>query len=87
MSSACIDSNVIIKYYIGDLDAKKVLEPILNGEVTGFINNIIFSEVVFVLVKLLTDMKAYELKRNPQLVKDTFKTINKQIAFLLARGK
>ncbi len=82
MSSACIDTNVIIKYYTGDLEARKALEPVINGEITGFINNIIFSEVIFILLKLLTDMKAYELKRKPELVKEIIKKIDKQIMFL-----
>ncbi len=82
MNSACIDTNVIIKYYAGDLDAKEVIEPIVNGDLTGFINNVIFSEVIFILLKLLTGKKAYELKRNPQLVIETFRKINKQITFL-----
>ena len=35
MSSAFIDSNVIIRYYAGDLAAKRVLEPVLSGESIG----------------------------------------------------
>ncbi len=38
--------------------------------------------MLFVLLKLLTDMKAYELKRRPQIVKETLKMLDKQIAFL-----
>ncbi len=82
MSSACIDTNVIIKYYIGDREARRVLEPVINGEITGFINNIIFSEVIFILFKLLADMKAYELKRKPEIVKEIIKKIDRQIMFL-----
>ena len=36
----------------------------------------------FILLKLLKDMKAYELKRGPQIVKETLKMLGKQIAFL-----
>jgi len=82
MNSACTDTNVIIKYYTGDLEARKALEPVINGEVTGFINNIIFSEVIFILLKLLTSMKAYELRSKPQLVREAIKKIDKQIMFL-----
>ena len=64
------------------LEARKALEPVINGEITGFINNIIFSEVVFILLKLLTGIKAYELKRRPELVKEIIKKIDKQIKFL-----
>ncbi len=82
MNSACIDTNVIIKYYTGDIEARKALEPVINGEITGFINNIIFSEVIFILLKLLTGMKAYELKKKPPIIKDIIKKIDKQIMFL-----
>jgi len=82
MSSACIDTNVIIKYYTGNPVAKKVLEPVLSGEITGYINNIVFSEVLFVLVKLLTGMKAYGLKKKPQTIKETLERLDKQIVFL-----
>ncbi|MEB2836938.1 MAG: PIN domain-containing protein [Desulfurococcales archaeon] len=82
MNSACIDSNVIIKYYAGDHEARRALEPVISGEITGFINNIIFSEVVFILLKLLANMNAYELKKKPQIIKDIIKNINKQVTFL-----
>ncbi|MEB3756919.1 MAG: PIN domain-containing protein [Desulfurococcales archaeon] len=82
MSSAFIDTNVIIKYFTGNPMAKKVLEPVVSGEITGYINNIVFSEVLFVLVKLLTGMKAYELKKKPKTIKETLKRLDKQIVFL-----
>jgi len=58
------------------------LEPVISGEITGFINNIIFSEAIFILLKLLTGMKAYELKKKPQVIEDIIKKIDKQIMFL-----
>ena len=82
MNSACIDSNVIINYYVGDPKAKSVLEPVISGETIGYIISIVFSEVIFVLLKLLTNMKSYELKNRPLIVKDAFKKIDKQVAFL-----
>lgn len=82
MSSAFIDTNVIIRYYAGDPAARKALEPVLSGETVGYINSVVFSEVLFVLLKLLTGMKAYELKRRPQTVRETLKMLDNQIAFL-----
>ncbi len=82
MNSAFIDTNVIIRYYAGDSEARETLEPVLSGEIVGYINSIVFSEVLFILLKLLTDMKAYELKRRPQIVRKTLKMLDKQIAFL-----
>ena len=64
MSSVFIDSNVIIRYFAGDTTAKTLLEPIFYGDEQGYINSIVFSEVIFVVVKLLTGRKAYELKKS-----------------------
>ena len=63
MNSVFIDSNVIIKYFTGDLLTKKLLEPIIYGDTVGYVNTIVISEVIFSLLKLLTSKKAYELKR------------------------
>ena len=37
---------------------------------------------MFVLIKLLTGMRAYELKKKPERVRETLRRLNKQIAFL-----
>ncbi len=82
MSSVFIDSNVIIRYFTGDTTAKSLLEPIFYGDEQGYINSIVFSEVIFVVVKLLTGRKAYELKKNPEIVKNIFEKIRDYIQFL-----
>ncbi len=33
MSSAFIDTNVIIRYYAGDPELRETLEPVLSGEI------------------------------------------------------
>ncbi len=53
MSSAFIDTNVIIRYYAGDPAARKALEPVLSGETVGYINSVVFSEALFVPLKTL----------------------------------
>ena len=82
MSSVFIDSNVVIRYFAGDRAAKGLLEPIIYGDAQGYINNIVFSEVLFVLIKLLAGRKAYELKKNPEIVKNIFDKIRDYIQFL-----
>ena len=82
MSSVFIDSNVIIKYFAGDLSAKKLLEPVIYGDAAGYVNIVVISEVIFTLLKLLTGKKAYELKDSPETVKNVFKSLNIQIQFL-----
>ncbi len=82
MSLLFIDSSVIVRYYTGDPEAKRALEPVISGEAVGYINSVVFSEVLFVLLKLLTGMRAYELKDRPGRVKETIRLLNKQIAFL-----
>ncbi len=82
MSSVFIDSNVVIRYFAGDTVAKSLLEPIIYGDVQGYINNIVFSETLFVVIKLLTGRKAYELKKNPEIVKNIFNKTRDHIQFL-----
>lgn len=82
MNSAFTDSNVIVKYFAGDVAAKDVLVPVINYEVEGYINNIVYSEVIYIVIKLLTRKKAYELKKNLETVKSTIKMIGKHIEFM-----
>lgn len=82
MSSVFIDSNVIVKYFAGEPVSRKLLEPVLKGEIDGYINNIVFTEVIFTLIKLQTGMSAYELRRRPQKLISSVKNIGKQIMFL-----
>ena len=82
MSSVFIDSNVIVKYFAGEPVSRKLLEPVLKGEIDGYINNIVFTEVIFTLIKLQTGMSAYELRRRPQKLISSVKNIDKQIMFL-----
>ena len=67
---------------LGDSAAKRVLESVLSGETIGYINSVVFSEVLFVLIKLLTGMRAYELKKKPERVRETLRGLDKQITFL-----
>ena len=76
MNSVFIDSNVMIKYFAGDSLAKKLLEPIIYGDVIGYVNAIVISEVIFILLKLLTGKKAYELKGGPETVRNVLKSLN-----------
>ncbi|MET1159621.1 MAG: type II toxin-antitoxin system VapC family toxin [Thermoprotei archaeon] len=82
MSSVFIDSNVIIRYFVGDSLAKKLLEPVIYGDATGYVNTVVISEVIFILIKLLTGKKAYELKNSSETVKNVLKSLNIQIQFL-----
>jgi len=82
MNSVFIDSNIIIKYFVGDAQARNILKPVIYGEMRGFINNIVFSEVLFITIKLLTGLKAYELRKNLETIQETLEIINENIRFL-----
>ena len=68
MSSAFIDTNVIVKYFAGFEEARRLLEPVLAGELEGYINVVVYSEVLFTVLRLLTGRNAYRLKGDPGLV-------------------
>ncbi len=67
MNGVFIDSNVFLEFLKGKERAKTLLEDYLDLE--GCINDIVFSEVLFVYIKAETGKKSYELKRQPELVK------------------
>ncbi len=81
-SSVFIDSNVIVRYFAGDTAAKKILDPVIYGEVEGYINSIVYSEVIYITMKLITGKKAYELKEDPDAVKNAIRKLRDQIEFL-----
>ncbi|NJE61840.1 PIN domain-containing protein [Thermococcus sp. 21S7] len=59
------DSNVLIYHLGGIAKAKPLIESVETGEIKGFINPIVASEVMFFYIKAKTGMKSYEIKRNP----------------------
>jgi predicted nucleic acid-binding protein len=67
MNGVFIDSNVFLDFLEGKEKAKTLLEAYSGLE--GYINDIVFSEVLFVYIKAETGKKSYELKKQPALVK------------------
>jgi predicted nucleic acid-binding protein len=82
MNLVFTDTNVIIRYFAGDETSRRLLEPIIYGDATGYINNVVFSEVIFILLKISAGMKAYELKKDPERVKASLRSLNDQLRFL-----
>jgi len=64
MRSSLVDSSVIIEALKGNFIAKRVLQSIEND--SKFINPIIFSEVLFVFLKLVTGKSYLTLRGNPE---------------------
>ena len=73
--SAFIDSNVIVRYFAGDTAAKKILGPVIYSEAESYINSIVYSEVICIAMKLIMGRKAYELKEDPDTVKNAIKKL------------
>ena len=67
MNGVFIDSSVFLDFLEGKERAKALLEEYSCLE--GYINIIVFSEVLFVYIKATTGKKSYELKKKPELVK------------------
>ncbi|MEZ0248081.1 MAG: type II toxin-antitoxin system VapC family toxin [Thermoproteus sp.] len=57
------DSNVLIKYLYGSNDARELVERALDGEWTGYINDVVVSEVVYGYLRLATGLPKHELRR------------------------
>ena len=69
MNGVFVDSNVIIHHLAGDNKAKAIIENVESGGDTGYINQIVVSEVIFICLKLKTKKSAFELKKAPDIVK------------------
>ena len=69
MNGVFVDSNVIIHHLAGDNKAKEIIENVERGGDTGYINQIVVSEVIFICLKLKTKKSAFELKKAPDIVK------------------
>ena len=67
MNGVFIDSSIFLDFLEGKERAKALLKEYSGLE--GFINVIVFSEVLFVYIKAETGKKSYELKKEPELVK------------------
>ena len=66
MRSSLVDSSVIIEALKGNPVAKRLLQSIENDP--KFINPIIFSEVLFVFLKLITGKSYLTLRSNPEAI-------------------
>jgi predicted nucleic acid-binding protein len=60
---AFVDSNVIINHFSGNINILELLE-----KYELYINPIVFSEVLMVYLKLITNEKSYTLKHKPELI-------------------
>ena len=62
------NSSVLI-YHLGGIErARPLIESVENGDLMGFINPIVASEVMFFYIKAKTGMKSYEIKRTPSVL-------------------
>ena len=59
-----VDSNVILEHLKGTIDLTKIRRK----EFNLYTNSIVFSEVLYVYLKVITGKKSYELKKDPELV-------------------
>ncbi|MEL9990289.1 MAG: type II toxin-antitoxin system VapC family toxin [Thermoproteus sp.] len=57
------DSNVLIKYLYGSDDARGLVERALDGDWTGYINDVVISEVFYGYLRLATGLPKHELRR------------------------
>ncbi|AIJ06366.1 hypothetical protein JH146_1524 [Methanocaldococcus bathoardescens] len=60
---AFVNSNVIINHFSGNVNILELLE-----KYELYINPIVFSEVLMVYLKLITNEKSYTLKHKPELI-------------------
>ncbi|ASJ00164.1 type II toxin-antitoxin system VapC family toxin [Thermococcus gorgonarius] len=69
MKSFMVDSTVLVEHLKGNPKATELLEALIDGNVEGYINETVASEVIFVYLKLKTGRSFRTLKKKPNLVK------------------
>ena len=68
MNGVFVDSNIFLKILEGNLEVRnKFLELCKDSKV--FRNSIIYSEVIYVFLKLITGKSSSKLKKAPEVVK------------------
>ncbi len=78
---AFVDSNVIINHFSGNINILELLE-----KYELYINSIVFSEVLMVYLKLITNEKSYTLKHKPELIvnkKEELKSLDDLFSLLI----
>jgi len=68
MNGVFIDSNVILLHLAGNKKAKEILKMCERKEIEGYVNSIVFSEVLYNFIKIVTHLKPFQLKRAKKIV-------------------
>ncbi len=65
------DSNVFLRFFGGDEKARELLNLVWSEDVEGVINPVVLSEVTYGYMRLLTDLRPYNLRKKlPKLELD-----------------
>ena len=56
-------SNVFLRYLAGDGEARRLVDRVEAGEWSGYVNDVVVSEVVYGYLRLVLDVSRYELRR------------------------
>ena len=76
MSGVFIDSSVFLKILEGDGKAKRYFIDLLRKNKI-YRNPIVFSEVLYVWLRLTTGKKSFELKKSPEIIKSKLEEMEK----------
>ncbi len=68
MNGVFIDSNIIIFHLAGDENVKRIMKLCEEGEISGYINDVVLSEVIYSFLRVKTGLKASKIKRNPHIL-------------------
>jgi len=81
MNGVFIDSNIFLKILEGDITTKNMLLK-LNSEKKLFRNTIVYSEVLYVFLRLSTGKKSFEIKKIPELIRSKCPQLKKVSSLL-----
>ncbi|MEM4279802.1 MAG: type II toxin-antitoxin system VapC family toxin [Archaeoglobaceae archaeon] len=81
MNGVFVDSSVFLKVLEGNEKAKKLFKSLIRKE-RLYRNAIVYSEVLYVFIKLKTGKKSYEIRSQPEIIKSSEKELQKLFEFL-----
>ncbi len=81
MNGVFVDSNIFLKILEGDEISRNFLLKLCRGD-RIYRNPVVYSEVVYVWLRLSTGMSTAQLKKSPEVVKSGSKEFNKVLNLL-----
>ncbi len=83
MAKFLVDSNIFIEAFKGNKDVQNIVDLLLSEDVRTFISINSLEEIVFILIKAVSNSSYWDLKKNQDLVKNSLVQTKDYLDFIL----